>query len=194
MTPCQLPIARVLQCLALSLCMSCAGAQEREATFRAAPRQASPASVVATVLEPAGGQFVYSSAPPAARPTIRFAIGKAPQTDYAIFSAEEQHELDLMRNRAAEVRDSVATSPSSARAHANAHAHAGGRPNSNAMRRAVPSSTCEPSSKLSQVAGLAWPKVVQQGDKVCVPKLDFAEQPDWRDHLWCFNKGDGSVR
>ena len=48
--------------------------------------------------------------------------------------------------------------------------------------------------QLGQVAGPAWPKVVQQGDKVCVPKLDFSEQPDWRDHLWCFNKGDGSVR
>ena len=194
MTPCQLPIARVLLGLALSLWTSCAGAQEREAIFHATPREASPASAVATVLEPAGGQFVYSSAPPAARPTIRFAIGKAPQIDYAIFSAEEQHELDLMRDRAGVARDSVEPSPSFGHAHAHAHAQEGGRPNSNATRRAVRSSTCEPSSKLGQAAGLAWPKVVQQGDEVCVPKLDFAEQPDWRDHLVCFSKGDDSVR
>ena len=184
----QLPIARMLLGLSLTLCMLCAGAQEHEAIFRAAQRQGSPASAVATVVEPAGGQFVYSSERAAMRPSTRFAIGKAPQTDYAIFSAEEQHELDLLRDHAAAAQKSN-ESPTP-------HAHANAPPSgqSNATRRAVRVSTCKPSSKVDHVDGLAWPKVVQEGEKVCVPKLDFAEQPDWRDHLWCFNKGDGSVR
>jgi hypothetical protein len=184
MTSRQLSIVRALLGLALSLCTWCAGAQELEAIFRSAPRQASPASAVATVVEPAGGQFVYSSEMPAARPTIRFAIGKAPTTDYTFFSAEEQHELEVMRDRAVDAQKSIEPP----------HARANGRAHANVTRRAVRSSTCEPSSKAGHVAGLAWPKVVQEGEKVCVPKLDFAEQPDWRDHLWCFNKGDGSVR
>ena len=182
------PIEHALLGLALSLCMGCVGAQEREAIFRAAPRQASPASAVATVVEPAGGQFVYSSELPAARPFVRFAIGKTPQTDFAIFSAEEQHELESLRSRA--VEEQKPTEPRLT----HAHARAGGFARANVPRRAVRSSTCEPSSSAVQVAGLAWPKVVQEGEKVCVPRLEFAEQPDWRDHLWCFNKGDGSVR
>lgn len=188
MTSRQFPIARALLGLLLSLCTWCAGAQEREAIFRAASRQTSPVSPVATVIEPSDGQFVYSNELPAARPTVRFAIGKAPQTDYAIFSAEEQHELDVLWDRAIEAQKPV--EPALAHAHANASAQA----NAHVTRRAAHSTTCEPSSKPGQVAGLAWPKVVQQGEMVCVPRLDFAEQPDWRDHLWCFNKGNGSVR
>jgi len=186
MTSRQVSTERALLVLALSLCPWYAGAQEREAIFHASPRQAGPASAVATVVEPAGGQFVYSSEMPVARPTIRFAIGKTPPTDYAIFSAEEQHELEVMRDHAAEAQKP--TEPALAHAHTHRQAHA------NATRRSVRSSMCEPSSKAGHVADLAWPKVVQEGEKVCVPKLDFAEQPDWRDHLWCFNKGDGSVR
>jgi hypothetical protein len=188
MTSRLLPIEHALLGLTLSLCMVCAGAQEREAIFRAAQRQASPASAVATVVEPAGGQFVYSSELPATRPFIRFAIGKTPPTDYAIFSAEEQLELEALRSRA--VDEQKPTEPPLT----HAHARAGGQARANVMRRAVRSSTCEATSNAGHVAALAWPKVVQEGEKVCVPKLEFAEQPDWRDHLWCFNKGDGSVR
>jgi hypothetical protein len=188
MTSRLLTIEHALLGLTLSLCMVCAGAQEREAIFRAVPRQASPASAVATVVEPADGQFVYSSELPATRPFIRFAIGKTPPADYSVFSAEEQHELEALRSRS--VEEQKPTEPPLT----HAHARSGGQARANVTRRAVRSSTCEPTSNAGHVAGLAWPKVVQEGERVCVPKLEFAEQPDWRDHLWCFNKGDGSVR
>ena len=123
------PIEHALLGLALSLCMGCAGAQGREAIFRAAPRQASPASAVATVVEPAGGQFVYSSELPASRPFIRFAIGKTPPTDFVIFSAEEQHELETLRSRA--VEEQTPTEPRLT----HEHARAGNLARANVSRR-----------------------------------------------------------
>ena len=190
----QLAHTRVLLGLSLLLCACCVVAQDREAIFRAAPRQAGAASEVAIVVEPADGQFVYSTERPAARPALRFAIGKASQTDYPIFSAEEQHELDVLRDHATESEKGFELSSAHVPVSARALPHTSGLAGGGVSRKAARSSTCEPAFKTGQAASLAWPKVIQQGEKVCVPKLEFADQPDWRDHLWCFNKGDGSVR
>ncbi|MAF04677.1 MULTISPECIES: hypothetical protein [Herbaspirillum] len=34
-----------------------------------------------------------------------------------------------------------------------------------------------------------WPKVVVQGDQVCVPELSSASATDWKDHLTCISVG-----
>lgn len=182
--------------LILSLCACYVGAQDRDAIFRGAQKQAATGPEVATVIEPADGQYVYSSDPAVPRPRIRFAIGKAPQTDYAIFSAEEQHELDALRDRAlvAHKPDGTSEAADPAIAHARVKSHTRRPATANLTRRTARTSTCEPSAKADRAAALSWPKVVQEGGKVCAPRVEFAEQPDWRDHLWCFNKGDGSVR
>lgn len=134
------------------------------------------------VEEPASGQYVYSARPAAPRSQARFAIGKAPRSDFTVYSAEEQQELLALRNRL-----STATSPQ------------GDIPNATAKRtrrarRHQATRVCAPASGQSEVGPVEWPKVIRDGAKVCVPKPEFADKADWREHVWCFNKGDGSVR
>ena len=38
---------------------------------------------------------------------------------------------------------------------------------------------------------LEWPRVVMNGQQVCVPKTQFAWATDWRDHLTCWSKEEG---
>lgn len=37
-----------------------------------------------------------------------------------------------------------------------------------------------------------WPRVVVQGERVCVPVLPYANGDDWREHLTCWTKGEGA--
>ena len=171
-------------------------AQDRGVVFKASPKAPDSAPEVARIAEPADGQFVYSSDRPPARPMTRFAIGQAPRTDFTIFSAEEQRELDNLRERTAATQGVASPSTSAASTGASGRvvrpAHSSPRKDSSAKTKRA--TACLETSKPDGQQSAIGPKVIADGDKVCVPKLDFAEQPDWRDHLWCFNKGDGSVR
>lgn len=40
---------------------------------------------------------------------------------------------------------------------------------------------------------LNWPKVVLRDNVTCVPKTPFANAPDWRDHLTCWNSETKNV-
>ena len=172
-------------------------AAEPGVVFRTAVPPSAAAPEVASVLEPAGGQFVYSNQSAAAAPRARIAIGKAPRTEYTFFSPDEQRELKALQDRLSSERitgellpdghpadaqasravSALVTHPIVRTAHATKRAHA-----------------CAPAALTDQLASLAWPKVVQSGTQVCVPKVEFADKADWRDHVWCFDQGDGRVR
>ena len=147
------------------------------------------ASEPVVVLEPAGGQYVYSEQLAAARARARFAIGKAPRTEYALFSAEEQRELQALRDRMSAAQPHASTpdvplaQPEKLGRSVARHPHA---------KRVA--KACAPAGSAGDLEALSWPKVVQDGTRVCVPKLEFADKADWRDHVWCFDSGDGHVR
>ena len=172
----------VFAAVALSVASGATRAEDRGVAVRASTPASGPTTGVAALLEPSDGLFVYSTQPPPKRPSMRFAIGQAPRSDYTIFSAEEQHGLDELRERMAAQQVSAARVP----VRAVGKASVGRSP-----KRVT---ACAPAAQTDRLAALAWPKVVEQGEKVCVPRLEFADQADWRDHLWCFSKGDGSVR
>lgn len=174
--------------VALMCAASCVAA-DRDVAFRASPAPARASSDVITVLEPADGQFLYSGETQKARPRARFAIGSVPRTEFVVYSAEEQVGLQALRDRLAASAVTPASSAASATSTAAA-AHMS-RP---LLRHASPKAVCTPAKPDVALADIAWPKVVREDDKVCVPKLEFAEQSDWRDHVWCFDKGDGNVR
>jgi hypothetical protein len=164
-------------------------AADRDVVFRASPVPAQAASEVITVLEPADGQFLYSAEAQKARPRARFAIGSAPRTDFVVYSEEEQVGLQALRDRLAAAAVTPASSASSATSTATL-----ARLSRPVLRHAAPKAACSPAKPNVALTDLAWPKVVRDDNKVCVPKLEFAEQSDWRDHVWCFDKGDGNVR
>jgi hypothetical protein len=187
------PRCRLLACgIAVTVAsLSCARADAADpgVVFRPAIPAREDGSTAATVAEPADGQFVYSSELLHARPGARFAVGATPRTDFVLFSAEEQRALDVLSERQEPAVPSqeqgavVHSAPSSVlnlvRRRAR-HTH-----------RAV---ACPVDAKTPAGSAVSWPKVAHDGQRVCVPKLEFADQPDWRDHMWCFDKGDGSVR
>lgn len=158
-----------------------ASAQEVETTFKGAVPIVTDAGAAA-VEEPAGGQYVYSSEHPKPRPHVRFAIGSAPRSDYTVYSAEEQHALEALAER--NTIEQRAAAPRVSRA---VHQLA-------AVRLAHHPVACVKDESAPHPAGLSAPKVLREGNKVCVPRMEFADQADWRDHVWCFDKGDGSVR
>ena len=43
--------------------------------------------------------------------------------------------------------------------------------------------------RLHVAASSAWPRVIVQGQRVCVPVLASATSDDWREHLTCWTKG-----
>lgn len=174
--------------VALMSAAACVAA-DRDVVFHAAPAPARASSDVVAVLEPAEGQFLYSGEAQKVRPRARFAIGNAPRTDFVVYSAEEQVGLQALRDRLAAAAATPASGSASARS-TETIAHLT-RP---AIHHATPKRVCSPAKPEVALTDLAWPKVVRDDNKVCVPKLEFAEQSDWRDHVWCFDKGDGNVR
>jgi len=175
-----------------SVAMVCAGAcvaADRDVVFRAAPAPAHASSDVIVVLEPADGQFLYSGEVQRGRPHARFAIGNPPRTDFVVYSAEEQVGLQALRDRLG----AGAATPASGAASSTPTATMA-RLSRPAVHQATPKRVCSPAKPAVALTDLAWPKVVRDDNKVCVPKLEFAEQSDWRDHVWCFDKGDGNVR
>ena len=163
--------------------------QEPGVLFLPAHAPSLAASEPVVVLEPAGGQYVYSDASAQPRSRARFPIGKAPRTEYTLFSAEEQHELQSLRDRLI-----------AAQAHPAAAAEFTTRPPrpSHSAARSMHAkhavTACPPAAHAAKLEALPWPKVVQHGSSTCVPKLEFADKADWRDHVWCFDNGDGHVR
>ncbi len=151
--------------------------------FQASPASTSAAGGNVSIIEPAGGQFTYSVEGQKVRIGPRFAIGGIPRTDYVIYSAEEQAGLDALREKL--LASAAASAPLVAQAKAAPRA---------AAPRAVHKAVCSPEKNDSALTSAALPKVVRDDHKVCVPKLEYADQADWRDHLWCFDKGDGNVR
>ena len=163
--------------------------QEPGVRFLVAHAPTISASEPVVVLEPADGQYVYSDRSPEGRARARFPIGKAPRSEYELFSAEEQRGLQSLRDRllAAQAHpaeaDELATRPPRV-------------PRSQAPARHTKhlATACAPATHSGQLEALPWPKVVQDGTCTCVPKLEYADKADWRDHVWCFDNGDGHVR
>lgn len=50
-----------------------------------------------------------------------------------------------------------------------------------------PASGSHARRKKLRSSNLVWPKVVLRGQLTCVPVKEFAEAPDWKDHLTCWN-------
>jgi len=186
------PAIAILAIAACVLSPAAALAEEPGVLFRTDQGPAAAGSEVVSVLEPAGGQFVYSNQVPAAKPRARFAIGKAPRTEFTFFSPGEQQELRALQDRMSAEKQS-SDQLHEAVIHA-APAAMASRSRARTVRATSRTHACAPSDLTDQLASLAWPKVVQNGTKVCVPKQDFADKPDWRDHVWCFDQGDGRVR
>jgi hypothetical protein len=188
MSPNWFGVRRAAGATFLWLCVSTCFAGEKGVVFGPAAASGVTSSAPAIVLEPAGGQFIYSTDAHRVRPGQRFAIGSAPRTDFAVFSAEEQVALEeLIQKHAADA--AAASIP--ARATASATAHSAPRA---VVRHTARTSACAPDKAEPATTAVAWPKVVRDERKVCVPKLEYADQGDWRDHMWCFDKGDGNVR
>ena len=179
------PLTRIAALVVLTLVHATSRADDPGITFHAAPNEQAAASEQASVSHPAGGEFVYAQASANARPRVRFAVGVAPRSDFTVFSAEEQAELENLRQRELAKQSSrIVTAAASQRLdHPARHAP-----------RLRAKAACETKAETQSPASSKLPKVVHDGSRVCVPKLDFAEQPDWREHLWCFNRGDSSVR
>ncbi len=161
-------------------------AAEQGVVFNPSPAPAPSAAGQVLIAEPADGQFVYSGRPQPMRPRARFAIGNLQSTDATVYSAEEQVEL-----RALEARlSATAASAAAASAVPVRLTHA----IRSVVRHPASKVACTPAKSDEAMSTVSWPKVVRDDRKVCVPKLEFADQGDWRDHLWCFDKGDGNVR
>jgi len=185
-------IAIAVAILVCAIAPALALASEPGVAFRTAVPPGAAASEVVSVLEPAGGQFVYSNQSAAVAPRARFAIGKAPRTEYTFFSPDEQHELKALQDRlSGEQMSGGRPADSHGSGAAAARATRSGARATHATRHPR---ACAPAALTEQLANVAWPKVVQSGTQVCVPKLEFADKPDWRDHVWCFDQGDGRVR
>ena len=164
---------------------SCVAA-EAGVVFQAAPAPKPPSySDTAAIEEPASGQYVYSARPSPPRPQARFAIGKAARSDFIIYSAEEQEELLALRKRLSAATSAGTVQPEGAHVAAKRIRSVGRHP---AAR------VCAPASGPNPVEAVEWPKVIRDGAKVCVPEPEFADKANWREHVLCFNKGDGSVR
>jgi hypothetical protein len=123
---------------------------------------------------------------------LRFAVGKAPRTEFVLFSPDEQQELRALQDRLT-ADQQAADHSQEALTHSVAPALPGHRLARAAHASAHPRA-CSPTGAASQITNLAWPKVVHNGTQVCVPKLEFADKADWRDHVWCIDQGDGHVR
>ena len=169
----------------VAICSASSYAAERGVVFRSSAASAPSTREAVSIAEPAGGQFTYSNDSQKVVVGPRFAIGSAPRTDYAVYSAEEQVGLEALRERL--MARSAASSPE-VTAPAKPAQHL-------AVRRVARKTVCAATDKPdAAMTSAAWPKVVRDEHKVCVPKLEYADQSDWRDHLWCFDKGDGNVR
>ena len=187
MSPNRCRTRRVMSAMLLGLWAASCIAGDQGVVFRAAPASAPVFGEPVAVLEPADGQFTYSSDGHAVHHGPRFAIGAAPRTDLVVFSAEEQTSLEELRQKL--IASAAASSPAQSMARPSA--------------RATPRLVAHHASRLTACAtdkldpamtAMAWPEVVRDERKVCVPKLEYADQGDWRDHMWCFDKGDGNVR
>lgn len=125
-------------------------------------RQGSNASGWVNVSPATGGVYVYGANPQKypTRPTQVFMVGKPLRQDFVYLTAQEQEGLWHFREAARE----------------------------KLKIDAIPPATVKPSHK-SFVANLNlnWPRVVVEGNKVCVPGLSYSEASDWKDHLLCTN-------
>lgn len=187
MSPNRCQTRRVMSATFLGLCAASCIAADQGVVFRAAPTSAPMFGEPVTIREPADGQFTYSSEGHAVRHGPRFAIGVAQRTDLVVFSAEEQTSLEELRQKL--IASTAASSPSQAMVRPSAHA------TPRAVAHHASRVTACATDKLDPaMTAMAWPKVVRDERKVCVPKLEYADQGDWRDHMWCFDKGDGNVR
>ena len=109
-----------------------------------------------------GGEYIYSLLPEASdgRMAQRFYIGRAPRTEYTLFSAEEEAALWSLRDHERHRDDPPA----------RRHVH----PLALATRAPAPV--------------IDWPKVVTAPGRVCVPAQGFGDATDWREHLVCWLK------
>lgn len=187
MSPLRCRMSGVVSAMFLGACASVSIAADRGVVFRTGPASAPTSSEPVDVLEPAGGQFTYSADGHAVRPGPRFAIGGTPRTDFVAFSAEEQAALEELRQKL--IAGAAASSPAPAQPRPSAPT-----PTRVATRHATRTTTCASDKPDQAMTAMAWPKVVRDERKVCVPKLEYADQGDWRDHMWCFDKGEGNVR
>ena len=179
------PRFTVAVALASALGSTPCAAAELGVAFREALPPVPSSSEVVTVLEPAGGQFVYSDRIAAARPIAHFAVGGAARSDYTFFSVEEQRELQVLRDRLSPARPLAANGEGPSPA-----------PPKRRRRAARPASArgCPRVVAATPLAGLAGSEVMQDGPGVCVPRPGLADRADWRDHVWCVDMGDGRVR
>jgi hypothetical protein len=90
----------------------------------------------------------------------RLVFGAPKRDEFELFSAQEEEALWNLRE-----------------AQRQAHARAMHPP---AIRHAA-------QSKPKRAPSIEWPKVVVSGGSTCVPTREFADSPQWREHLVCWN-------
>ena len=124
-------------------------------------------SGVVNILPPADGEYELGTPNrTTGRPEV-FLMGKPARQDYVYFSAEEQE--GLWRFREAKLDEQRIARERAMREAAHASA-----------RRKKPA---------ARLAGLDWPRVIVNGNEVCVPVLDYSDSDDWREHLTCTTPG-----
>ena len=121
----------------------------------------------AVLQTPHAGAFIYAAIEPSdGRVAQRFVIGRAPRSDFVLFSADEEQALWTLRDRQRFPKAYLPPRP----------------------MRALPPPGAAPR------AAIDWPKVVVADGRTCVPTGDFADAHDWRSHLVCWVRATREVR
>jgi hypothetical protein len=94
------------------------------------------------------------------RPDQVFMVGTPPRQDFVFLNAQEQE--GIWRYRQAQ-REALRK----------------------AAKAALPHPVDIQTSHKKYLASLNWPRVVVEGNQVCVPDVEFSDAHDWKDHLLC---------
>lgn len=116
-----------------------------------------------------GGRYVYRAEPsPLVAVNTRLVLGQRQRAEFTLFSAEEEAALWRLQQTQLE----RLTVQAAAR-QATLAGHRTRRPT---------------------LTGIDWPRVTDDAITTCVPHLEYAGSPDWKQHLICWRKEDRHVQ